>query len=128
MTNAPAPTAKPWAFWMKQLNQREFEQVQIEVAKDFAMKFRTKREVLMTALHLRNLPPEARLVHYRMRPPDMWMVLENVFPERYKENMLDWYSLESKDEAGELDPLKIDEAMSNAIQSAKVPPIPEQPL
>ena len=119
MTNAALPKASARCVWMKQLNQREFEQVIADVAKDLAKAFRYKREVGMDALHLRNLSLEARLVHYRLRQPDMWVVLENVFPERYKENMLDWYELESKDEAGELDPYKIDEAYANALQSSR---------
>ena len=100
---------------MSSLNQREFEQVIKEAAQMLAEQFRIKREALWGAMHLRNLPPEVRLVHYRLQDPDMKLVLERVFPERYRENQQDFYALENKWEHGELDELKIDEAMNAAL-------------
>lgn len=102
----PAPQALPpkseTAFWWARLSTVQVEKAIDNVATKAAKYFRRAMEVHEEALHLRKLPPDQRLLSYRQRLDTAWYALEQMFPEHYKENILDWEALEAKVLAGDM--------------------------
>lgn len=83
------------AFWYGMAQTKNKPKIMEGVGKRLAQRYSVYVETLKDVAGVENLPPDQRLDAYQQRSPQVWRLLEKVWPEQKAKQSADWQNLET---------------------------------